>query len=175
MPFVYNMTVDDPKMTKDIIRVIDAQEDKQSHSTNVKAQMTEWRMQDQEGFRDLCYYIENAVVQASLIKYRKEIIPIIHSMWGLKYKSSEFAVEHSHYPATWACTYYLNPPDGCPGIEFRKENDEWYTIDIHHGLLLVFEGNSTHRVSKKEFAGYRYVVSCNISHDFTQSYPIDYS
>jgi hypothetical protein len=167
--FIYNMTVDDPKMTKDIIRVIDDQQDRQNHSTNVKAQMTEWKMQDQDGFRDLCYYIKNAVQQASLLKYKRDFNPFIFSMWGLKYKSSEYALEHNHYPATWSSAYYLNPPEGCPAIEFQNKTGEWFEVPVQHGLLLIFEGNTTHRVSKKEFVGDRYVVSSNIMHDFTQT------
>lgn len=167
MPFVYNMTVDDPKMTSDIIRMIDEQQDRQNHSTNVKAQMTEWKMQEEDGFKELCYYITNAVQQASLEKYKRDINPVIFSMWGLKYNSSEYAVEHSHYPATWASAYYLNPPEGCPGIEFKNETGEWFEVPVHHGLLLIFEGNTYHRVPKREFVGDRYVVSSNIMHDFT--------
>jgi hypothetical protein len=168
MPFIYNLTIDDPKMTADIIRVIDEQEDRQNHSTNVKAQMTEWKMQQQDGFRELCYYINIAVQQASLEKYKRNINAVILSMWGLKYKSNDYAVEHSHYPSTWATAYYLNPPTNCPGIEFLYEDGVWREVLPSHGLLLLFEGNVMHRVPKKEFTGYRYVVSSNIVYNYEE-------
>lgn len=168
MPFLYIMTIDDPKMTNDIIRVIDEQKDRQNHSTNVKAQMTEWNMKNQDGFKELCYYINMAVKQASLGKYKKEINTYILSMWGLKYKSNDYAIEHCHYPATWSTAFYLNPPENCPGIEFLYEDGVWREVPVTHGLLLLFEGNTLHRVPKKEFDGYRYVVSSNIVYDYIQ-------
>ena len=49
----YEIRIDDPKMDKEIKKVIDKQGDRQNHKTNVKAQMTEWKMWNEPGFKQL--------------------------------------------------------------------------------------------------------------------------
>ena len=49
----FESKLNDPKMDKDIIKVINKQGDRQNHKYNVKAQMTEWRMWDEPGFNKL--------------------------------------------------------------------------------------------------------------------------
>ncbi len=49
----FEVKLDEPKMDKDIIKIINKQGDRQNHNSNVKAQMTEWRMWDEPGFNKL--------------------------------------------------------------------------------------------------------------------------
>jgi hypothetical protein len=166
--YVAKFRVDDEEMNRQIIQIIDAQGDRQNHYTNVKADMTEWNMSNEPGFNKLAEIIKTLSIKVSINKYNREICPYIKSMWGLKYKSGEFATPHYHWPATWACVYYINPPKNAPGLYFTDYSEE---IEIEHGVLYMFEGNVKHEVKAKEFEGTRYCVSTNIhSTTFLQEY-----
>ena len=49
----YEIRIDDPIMDKEIKKVIDKQGDRQNHKTNVKAQMTEWKMWHEPSFKKI--------------------------------------------------------------------------------------------------------------------------
>jgi hypothetical protein len=166
--YVAKFRVDDEEMNRQIIEVIDAQGDRQNQRTNVKADMTEWNMTKEPGFNKLAEIIKTLSIKASLNKYGKAINPFIKTMWGLKYKSGEFATPHHHWPAPWACVYYINPPKDAPGIYFTDYDEE---IQIEHGVLYMFESRIRHEVKAKEFEGTRYCVAANIhSTSFLKEY-----
>jgi hypothetical protein len=160
MLFLLEATINNPSMDKNIIRIINEQGDRQKLLTNVKAQMTEWNILNENGFKELGDIVKNLSIQASEIKYNRKIVPFITCIWGAKYKSLDYAISHDHFPATWSCVYYINPPKNAPGLYFPEENKE---IEIYHGKLIMFEGNVLHEVKKQEFDGFRYVVAANIN------------
>ena len=155
----FEVIINDEKMNKDIIKIIDKQGDRQNRKTNVKAQMTEWRMWKEPGFNKLSKIILELSLQASEQKYNRKIIPVITNMWGMKYKSEEIAVTHDHWPSLWSCAYYINPPKEAPGLFFPEANAE---RKLQNGLLVMFEGHVKHGVRPSKYKGYRYVVSANI-------------
>lgn len=157
----FETIIDDEKMNKRIVKIIDKQGDKQNHTSNVKAQMTEWKMMEQPGFKQLADIIINAASTASEHKYNTKINPVITDMWGMKYKSEEITITHDHYPATWSCVYYINPPKDAPGLFFPEADIE---IKPENGLLILFEGYVKHGVRPAKFEGYRYAVSANLHH-----------
>lgn len=158
----FEMKLDEPKMEKDIIKVINKQGDKQKHSSNVKAQMTEWIMNDEPGFDLLAKYISNMAKEVSLQQYKRKINPLVKEMWGMKYKSGEQAIPHDHWPAVWSCAYYVNAPKDAPGLFFPEMGDQGGERRLEQGLLIMFPGHIKHAVRPKKFKGYRYVVSANI-------------
>ena len=83
----FEVIINDEKMNKDILKIINKQGDRQKYKTNVKAQMTEWRMWKEPGFNKLSKIILELSLQASEQKYNRKIIPVITDMWGMKYKS----------------------------------------------------------------------------------------
>jgi hypothetical protein len=155
----FETILEDEKMNKDIIETIDKQGDRQNYKTNVKAQMTEWNMKEQQGFKQLSFTILQIVTEISLHKYNIKINPFINDMWGLKYKSNDLTISHDHWPALWSCVYYINPPLNSPGLFFTEANIE---KSVQHGLLIFFEGHVKHEVKQSKYEGYRYVVSANI-------------
>lgn len=157
----FEVIIDDEKMNKKIVKIIDQQGDRQNHTTNVKAQMTSWKMMDQPGFKELAEIIKNVAFEVSKEKYSFIMNPTITDMWGLKYKSEEIAEPHDHYPSNWSCAYYINPPQNAPGLYFPEANTE---IKPVNGLLILFEGNVKHSVRPAKFEGFRYVVSANLYH-----------
>ena len=158
----YEVKIDEPEMDKQIIKVINEYGDRQNHTSNVKAQMTEWKMWDEPGFNKLAHYILKAAEVASTQTYNTAIVPEITNMWGMKYKSGEQAISHDHWPAVWSCAYYLNAPKGAPGLFFPEMGEQGGERGLEKGLLVMFQGHIKHAVRPSKFKGYRYVVSANI-------------
>ena len=158
----YETKINNPKMDKQIKKIIDSQGDRQKHSSNVKAQMTEWIMQDQPGFKELAVIIKQMAFEGSLKQFNREINPEISDMWGMKYKSNDYTFTHDHWPALWSFAYYLNAPKGAPGLFFPQMGEQGGERRLEQGLLIMFQGNIKHAVRQTNFKGYRYVVSANV-------------
>jgi len=163
----FETKLNEPEMDKDIIKVINKQGDRQNHKSNVKAQMTEWRMWDEPGFKKLANVICDMSIQISKQQYNRKIDPVIQEMWGMKYKSEEISIIHDHWPAIWSCAYYVNAPKNAPGLFFPEMGDQGGERQLEQGLLIMFPGHTKHGVRPRKFKGNRYVVSANI-HDYKQ-------
>ena len=154
--------VKDKKMDDQIKKHID-KGDKINHKSNVKADMTEWIMQHKTGFKDLAKVILEMSVEGSKLRYNRKINPYITNMWGMRYKSGEQAIMHDHWPALWSFVYYLNAPEGAPGLFFKEMGAQGGMRKLESGLLMMFPGYILHGVQPQNFKGYRYVVSANVS------------
>ena len=155
----YTSFIQDKDIKENIIKAIEFQGDRQNHKTNVKAQMTDWRMQDQKGFKELDNIIIPMLEKISETQYSLNDIQYRCSdMWGMKYSSEDIAIYHDHFPATWSIAYYINPPENSPGLIFTDYNEE---VKLKDGLIVIFPGTTIHSVPKKKFKGNRYVVSAN--------------
>ena len=155
---IYNSIIDDEEMNHQIVSVIDEVGDVQGKTTNVKAQMTEWNMSYKPGFIKLLYYFSEIIKEISFNDYKRTFGMIIKDMWGMKYKSGDYALAHDHWPAVWSMSYYISPPENGPNIVFPNSN---YQVNPVNGLMCIFPAYVKHKVEKKEFEGYRYVVSAN--------------
>ena len=158
----FECILDEPKINKDIKKIIDKYGDRQNHKTNVKAQMTEWKMWHEPGFKRLADIVLDISRKISVAKYNRPINPMLDNLWGMKYKSEEVAVAHDHWPAIWSFVYYLNAPKDAPGLFFSEMGEQGGERKIEPGLLIFFEGHIKHSVRPAKFKGYRYVVSGNI-------------
>ena len=161
----FEMKLDEPKMDKDIIKEINKQGDRQNWNSNVKAQMTDWRMSEKPGFNKLKKYIFEMASKISIEGMNRKIDPFITDMWGIKYKSEQISTQHDHWPAVWSCVYYVNAPKDAPGLFFPEIGDHGGERQLEQGLLIMFPGHTKHAVRPKKFKGYRYAVSANI-HDY---------
>tara|TARA_B110000285_G_scaffold77003_1_gene88692 strand:+ start:628 stop:1149 length:522 start_codon:yes stop_codon:yes gene_type:complete len=155
---IYGSKIDDEEMNHQIVSVIDEMGDVQKNTTNVKAQMTDWKMADKPGFIKLSYYFREIVKEISLNDHKRVYGMRIKDMWGMKYKSGDYAITHDHWPALWSMSYYINPPENGPNIVFPNSK---YQVKPMNGLMVIFPAYVKHEVEKKEFEGYRYVVSAN--------------
>ena len=158
----FECKLNEPEMDKQIKKVIDKYGDRQNHKTNVKAQMTEWRMLHEPGFKKLAGIVLDISKQISEAKYNRPINPMLDNLWGMKYKSEETAMSHDHWPAIWSFAYYINAPKNAPGLFFPDMGEQGGERRIEPGLLIFFEGHIKHAVRPAKFKGYRYVVSGNI-------------
>ena len=157
---VYECKLDEPEMNKQIKKIIDKYGDRMNHKTNVKAQMTEWKMWNEPGFNKLANIMIECVKQITNTKNIKVALEMI-GMWGMKYKSEEHTVDHDHWPATYSCAYYLNAPKDAPGLLFTELGEQGALRKIEPGLLVFFKGDLRHAVMPTKFKGNRYVVSAN--------------
>ena len=163
----FECILDEPKINKDIKKIIDKYGDRQNHKTNVKAQMTEWKMWHEPGFKQLANIVLDISRKISVAKYNRPINSMLDNLWGMKYKSEEVAVAHDHWPAIWSFVYYLNAPKDAPGLFFPEMGEQGGERKIEPGLLIFFEGHIKHAVRKNKFKGYRYVVSGNIKEKYS--------
>jgi len=148
---------DQEEMNKDIIKTIDQEVGWHDYKTNVKAQMTDWRLHNYPGFDKFCVIISK--VAKAISKNTSYSKFYIDNVWGCKYKSNEETLVHDHWPNIWSLAYYISPPENCSELVFPEFN---YEIKPEHGMLVIFPGHYLHQVNKKPFKGYRYVVSANI-------------
>ena len=158
----YETMIKDPKMDKQIKKIIDGQGDRQNNKSNVQAQMTEWVMQDEPGFKKLADIVKTMAIECSLKQYNRRIIPEISDMWGVKYKTNDYTFTHDHWPALWSFAYYLNAPKNAPGLFFPQMGEQGGERKLEPGLLIMFPGHIQHAVRKVIYRGYRYVVSANV-------------
>ena len=160
---MFECKLDNPEMNKQIKKVIDKQGDRQNHKTNVKAQMTECKMWNEPGFKELSMIAIQIAQKISLEKYNLKVNLFLNELWGMKYKSEEVALQHDHWPAVWSFVYYLNAPEDAPGLFFPEAEEQGVERKLEEGLLVMFEGNVKHAVRPAKFEGYRYVGSGNLN------------
>ena len=160
---IYTSIIDDEEMNHQIISVIDDMGDVQKNTTNVKAQMTEWKMADKPGFIKLSWFFREIVKEISFNDHKRTYGLRIKDMWGMKYKSKDYANCHDHWPALWSMSYYISPPENGPSLIFPDTivDGNVYSVKPKNGLMCIFPAYIKHEVEKKEFDGYRYVVSAN--------------
>lgn len=168
---VYTCKVDLGDLKQRYIDIIDLEGDKQGRSTNIKADMTSWRLNDvYDEFIPLAemfskIYIEiiktyHPQLYEILVYYYKQDFKFSYiDLWGAKYKSEEKTVPHMHLPAKVSMCLYLKTPKGCPGLSF---NDISRTITVEENQMILFNGSTRHSVKSKKFKGSRYIIAGNI-------------
>jgi len=159
--YTAHLTID-PTIKDTIIRTIKDGGDKQNRQTNVKASMTDYRMQREPGFVELEQEI------ASIVNYLPKITrpndtnnyPMeIRNMWGMVYKKNDYTKVHDHWPSIWSGSFYLDIPSDYAGTLFFPELE--YDIEPITGQLVIFNGNTRHGVKTIQSNGERLVVSFN--------------
>lgn len=158
--FIYKTYLNDNKINSDIISTIDNSKDEQNNKTNVKAHMTNWRMQKHKGFSELKKITDEIIKQIFLEKLKvKDSVSelFLREMWGLKYKSNDYTIKHNHWPAVFSIVYYPKEVNNS-SIFFDDLNLE---IPVEKGLLLIFDGFLEHSVKNLQIENYRYCVSGN--------------
>jgi hypothetical protein len=163
--FTAHLTID-PTIKDTIIRTIKDGGDKQNRQTNVKASMTDYRMQYEPGFVEL----EKEIT--SIINYLPEIVNPqakegkgyggfmeIRDMWGMVYKKNDYTDVHAHWPSVWSGSFYLDIPTDYAGTLFFPELE--HHIEPITGQLVLFSGSTLHGVKTIQSNGERLVVSFN--------------
>ena len=162
----------DQKTHDTLIQKILAYPDVMKHQTNVKANMTDWRMHMKDD--DFAKVATAAEVVARTMRYgsthvdgdvhtkRKGQSPrlMTEECWGASYGKDEYTQEHNHWPATWSWCYYLQVPKGSSPLVFREAG---VMFEPKVGDLVVFSGQAEHHVPKCECEEKRVMMAGNIS------------
>jgi len=162
----------DQKTHDTLIQKILAYPDVMKRQTNVKANMTDWRMHMKDD--DFAKVATAAEVVARSMRYgsthvdgdvhtkRKGQSPrlMTEECWGASYGKDEYTQEHNHWPATWSWCYYLQVPKGSSPLVFREAG---VMFEPKVGDLVVFSGQAEHHVPKCECEEKRVMMAGNIS------------
>ena len=159
---IFTSTIVDPQMSEDIEKEIRDMGDKQDHKTNVKAQMTEWNMQDRPGFIKFKEYIYPMIEFISKKYYNREINPRISDMWGMIYKKGDHAVVHDHWPALWSGVYYIKSPENSGDLFFPQLKQAFQPKE---NMLVLFNGSTRHGVKENLSDSERVAISFNVKED----------
>jgi len=175
---VYTCRIDLSDLKKRYIEIIDLEGDQQSKSTNIKAPMTNWRLNaiynEFVPIADMFSIVYKNIIEI----YNPQLYEILTNyhgdkfkfsqidIWGAKYKSREKTVPHNHIPALASMCLYLKTPKGSPGLSF---NELSRTIQIKEDQMLIFNSSVKHSVKSKKFRGSRYILAGNIHNYHEQS------
>jgi len=88
---------------------------------------------------------------------------IIKNLWFQKYKTNDNHIWHKHGNSHWACVYYLNLPDGCPGtlLQDPLTNNE-ISLNQREGDIFIFPSQIWHCSPKNLSNKEKIIIACNI-------------
>ena len=139
--------------------------DSLGHKSNVKADMTEFTMYEDPDFKRICDFAIFQCISSieGLSQRGAEMLRFnIVDCWGMVYKSNKghHTIEHAHWPATFSFVYYVNACEDCSPLEFTTAN---YSVKPFSGLMVIFPGNTSHKVGVQKCNHDRVAISGNIS------------
>jgi hypothetical protein len=176
--YIFTKMIDDEDMNMRIVNRIADAGDEVYQVTNVKADVTmgnyhtlypEFRkladiVEDfcKESTIEMNMDFENHHYRINLPQWRSVAVESlkVNMMCGIRYTSGEVCLPHNHWPAQWAFTYYIDPPEGCSNLVFPTIGTE---IEVEHGKLIVFQGSTIHETVAKQFEGERFTVSGTVT------------
>ena len=162
----------DSKTNDNLIQKILTYPDVMKHQTNVKANMTDWRMHmKDDDFGKVSTLAENIAkemrygsthVDGDTHTKRKGQSPrlMTEECWGASYGKGEFTQDHNHWPAIWSWCYYLQVPKGSSPLVFPEAG---IMFEPKVGDLVVFSGQAQHSVPPCECEDKRVMMAGNIS------------
>ena len=139
--------------------------DEQNHSSNVKADMTDWFMHHKyKEFKELSIHAESVAKQMT----KDPVAMFTFDCWGAVYRKGEYTKKHSHWGNLWSWCYYLEVPPDAPPFRFEDITEmgesEPSSFDVYpkENDLLMFPSWVLHSVPKSESNSERIVVAGNI-------------
>jgi len=117
--------------------------------SNVKAWHYGWDLHKEIVWQPIIKVIEHCARNIlSIYNMEKHFSPIVHESWCIDYRPLDYTLDHDHFPATLACSYYIDADeDTCPPLSFPfiKAGDV-FEISPKTGTLILFPGIYTHHV-----------------------------
>ena len=158
-----------------LIELILEHGDEQNHSSNVKADMTNWHMHEKyKEFKELSIFAEavaNELFNADITIYTQEC-------WGAVYRKGEETIKHTHWGNLWSWCYYLKVPSDSPPFRFEDIGEgKTASFDIYpqEDDLLMFPSWISHSVPVSQSDEERIMVAGNIQlNNKPKSQDIDY-
>lgn len=146
-----------------LIELILEHGDEQNHSSNVKADMTDWFMHDKHReFKQLVIHAESLANEMTNenIKGMKTF-----DCWGAVYRKGEETIKHTHWGNLWSWCYYLKVPNDAPPFRFEDIGEgKTASFDVYpkEDDILMFPSWISHSVPKSQSDDERIIVAGNI-------------
>jgi hypothetical protein len=155
-----------------LIQKILAYPDVMKHQTNVKANMTDWRMHmKDDDFGKLASTVETIAMNmrygsthvdgdTHTVKNKGQSPRLMtDECWGASYGKGELTKNHNHWPALWSWCYYLQVPKGSSPLVFSEAG---IMFEPKVGDLVIFDGQAEHSVPPCECEEKRVMIAGNI-------------
>ena len=155
-----------------LIQKILAYPDVMKHQTNVKANMTDWRMHmKDDDFGKLASTVETIAMNmrygsthvdgdTHTVKNKGQSPRLMtDECWGASYGKGEYTNNHNHWPALWSWCYYLQVPKGSSPLVFSEAG---IMFEPNVGDLVIFDGQAEHSVPPCECEEKRVMIAGNI-------------
>ena len=155
-----------------LIQKILAYPDVMKHQTNVKANMTDWRMHmKDDDFGKLASTVETIAMNmrygsthvdgdTHTVKNKGQSPRLMtDECWGASYGKGELTKNHNHWPALWSWCYYLQVPKGSSPLVFSEAG---IMFEPNVGDLVIFDGQAEHSVPPCECEEKRVMIAGNI-------------
>lgn len=134
--------------------------DKQNKTTNVKALMTHWDMFNySDAFKELVDWIETSFSDCQLDTFNKQTDFKLNSLWGMIYKSGDYAIEHNHLPSFFSFVYFVKSNNFSSPLIFKASSTY---IKPEIGKLIFFPSHLLHYVPIQNIEDERITISGNI-------------
>ena len=138
--------------------IIISKGDVQNKETNVKANMTGWRLDLEH--EEVTTLANKAIELASDIrKSFSQIDYYTRSCWGASYTKGQYTDEHAHWPCLYSWCYYVKAPKGSSPLIFTEGNIEFEPTE---GDLIIFSSLVNHKVPRCECEEPRVMIAGNI-------------
>ena len=155
-----------------LIQKILAYPDVMKHQTNVKANMTDWRMHmKDDDFGKLASTVETIAMNmrygsthvdgdTHTVKNKGQSPRLMtDECWGASYGKGEYTNNHNHWPALWSWCYYLQVPKGSSPLVFSEAG---IMFEPKVGDLVLFDGQAQHSVPPCDCEEKRVMIAGNI-------------
>ena len=155
-----------------LIQKILAYPDVMKHKTNVKANMTDWRMHmKDDDFGKLASTVETIAMNmrygsthvdgdTHTVKNKGQSPRLMtDECWGASYGKGEYTNNHNHWPALWSWCYYLQVPKGSSPLVFSEAG---IMFEPKVGDLVLFDGQAQHSVPPCDCEEKRVMIAGNI-------------
>tara|TARA_B100001996_G_C18430920_1_gene504500 strand:- start:138 stop:668 length:531 start_codon:yes stop_codon:yes gene_type:complete len=140
-----------PKIVKEILSLGDYQ----ARGTSVKADVSDWCIQDM-------YIFDNLIGQLNVLypKYQ------VQELWSVVYRQGDYTQVHNHSGFDFSFVWYLDTCPHCSPLVFPDPEHPWmppiHTIRPKVGNLVVFDGHDIHYVPPHTCNHERVCVSGNL-------------
>ena len=141
-----------------LAEIILSKGDVQNKKTNVKANMTDWRLDTEH---EEVSNLANKVIElaSDMRKSYSDIKYYTRSCWGAVYTKGDYTDAHAHYPCLYSWCYYVKAPKGSSPLIFTEANIEFTPTE---GDLIIFSSLANHKVPPCDIEKQRIMIAGNI-------------
>lgn len=135
-------------------------QDNYTDSININVFQTNWNMENENGFREICEIAKEFTIEIATDHYKfPNFRPDIVDCWCNVYNKDSGCTIHQHFPSTFSLVYYVQVPEKSGDIFFP---DLEIRLTPKPGLLLCFRGDTWHGVHFNTTDQDRSIIGINI-------------